>query len=1217
VPDQDCYSKVYTDPETIDNTIPADLFYCCFDNQFDWNADGDDKVGELEDNIDMAPEIFIGRAPVQTESQAAAFVNKALYHIQNPPTNSFAGQFVSSGLELWNTWSGHSDADWRSENMWNQVIDPIWNGTKIKYYDTDTDFTGGDTYDVTAAHTSDILNNGYNFFWMATHGGQQVWAMESGNGFNHNDAAALTNNTEQGIIVTMACNTNAFETSKYTNDPCLSEAFLRNANGGAVMYHGSSRFGWGNGAAVLSHGSSMEYARDLFNALFSGNPAAHPSDFAAVSAESKLDNIGNAGFENSYRWLMFSINNMGDPEMDILTTTPLAFSPTYPNTAVSGIPQNIVIDTGVPGALVCLTDSDNTNPVYSYGLAGQNGECTLSVTPNAAHNLTMTITAPDYIPAEYTIIVVPDNSPFVVVDEIFAVTSNGDGYLEAGETATIDVRIINLGSVAATTVNLELDKTDPDSFITINDNLETVNQTINSGDTLIVTAAFSLDVAYNVTNNYAITLSTGISYAAKDMTWYPQDFTVYTDIEPLFVEAVDAVDKVLLNWRAPFGGWNSYYPGGGWFSNFGPQRAMLFEMDDFGLNYPIEISRLASSFYESDPWNGSDEFRFNIIDAATEEIIYQTDWINANTINYSFFYFDYPLTITDDFYLSVEIMDLSTGYPMSIVSEPMNSDDTHCWIGEPGNWTKATHEYSSYIYVMDANTGGTKILSHKSQGISAQAPPKDLIPGKGAKATFQGYNVYRDDVKINTTPITDNTFEDSPLTNGIYKYNVTAVYAEGESCYSNTDYGSSVDANTAYFDHFSNTNGWDSENNCAWGLSTTEYYSAPSCFTDSPGGDYQSNLECNVFTRPPVSMLNVNATSATVSFMAKYNLELDYDTCFFEVSTDIFNQTPEVIAYFTGNNSIWTAYSYDISQYIGQGQLYFSWRIKTDQALTEDGIYIDDFLVKVMENGNAPARFLETNIYDQDVHLSWAPPMAGGEGWFSYINQFTHYNNQPVQRGQYFNLSELGNQYPMELGKIYHYFYDAAGNSWNGNNRYSYVIYNKNGLDIIWESEQLIAQHWGNEYVLPNPITLTEDVLIAVKPVSSTGQPFSLLQVSTGENSRGFKGNPDDGWANNSANWATEIYLTNPVTKQSTTVWGVPGVALKNLKEDISDVISYMPLPDEVLEEVPPLNAKNTLAKNVLGYNIYCDGSIVNPSPVTNLWYQDKVPHQGRFDYNV
>jgi hypothetical protein len=364
-------------------------------------------------------------------------------------------------------------------------------------------------------------------------------------------------------------------------------------------------------------------------------------------------------------------------------------------------------------------------------------------------------------------------------------------------------------------------------------------------------------------------------------------------------------------------------------------------------------------------------------------------------------------------------------------------------------------------------------------------------------------------------------------------------------------------------------------------------------------------------------MLNINATSATVSFMAKYNLELDYDTCFFEVSTDIFNQTPEVIAYFTGNNSIWTAYSYDISQYIGQGQLYFSWRIKTDQALTEDGIYIDDFLVKVMENGNAPARFLETNIYDQDVHLSWAPPMAGGEGWFSYINQFTHYNNQPVQRGQYFNLSELGNQYPMELGKIYHYFYDAAGNSWNGNNRYSYVIYNKNGLDIIWESEQLIAQHWGNEYVLPNPITLTEDVLIAVKPVSSTGQPFSLLQVSTGENSRGFKGNPDDGWANNSANWATEIYLTNPVTKQSTTVWGVPGVALKNLKEDISDVISYMPLPDEVLEEVPPLNAKNTLAKNVLGYNIYCDGSIVNPSPVTNLWYQDKVPHQGRFDYNV
>ena len=1217
VPDQDCYSKVNTNPETIDNTIPADLFYCCFDNQFDWNADGDDKVGELEDNIDMAPEIFIGRAPVQTEGQATAFVNKTLYHIQNPPTNSFAGQFVSCGLELWNTWGGHSDADWRSENMWNQVIDPLWNGTKYKYYDTDTDFTGGDTYDVTASNTSDILNDGYNFFWMATHGGQQVWAMESGNGFDHNDAAALTNNAEQGIIVTMACNTNAFETSKYTNDPCLSEAFLRNSNGGAVLYHGSSRYGWGNGSAVLSHGSSMEYARDLFNALFNGNPAAHPYDFAAVSAESKLDNIGNSSSENSYRWLMFSINNMGDPEMDILTTTPLVFSPTYPNTAVAGIQQNLVVNTGVPGALVCLTDDDNTSPVYSYGLTGQTGECTLAVTPNAAHNLTMTITAPDYIPAEYTITVVPDNSPFVVVDEIFAVTSNGDGYLEAGETATIDVRIINLGSVAANTVNLQLDKTDPDAFITINDNVETVTQTINSGDTLIVTAAFSLAVAYDVTNNYPLTLSTGISYAAKDMTWYPQDFTVYTDLDPMFLEAVDGVDKVSLNWRAPFGGWNSYYPGGGWLTNGGYQRAMLFEMDDFDLNYPIEISRLASQFYETDPWNGSNEFRFNILDAATEDTIYQTDWISAGSNGYSFFYFDYPLTIEADFYLSVEVMDQSTGYPVSVVSEPMNSDDTHCWVGEPGNWVKATHEYSHYIYVMDANTGISKMLSKSSTGISQKAAAKDILSGRGSKATFQGYNIYRDDVKVNTTPVTDNTFVDEPSANGIYKYNVTAVYAEGESCISNTDYGSSVDANTVYFDHFANSDGWTSDNNCAWGTSTDVFYSAPSCFTDSPGGDYQSNLECNVYTHPPVSMLNMNASSATVSFMVRYNLELDYDTCFFEVTTDIYGQTPEVLAYFTGNNDVWTACSYDISQYIGHGKLYFSWRIKTDQAVSEDGIYIDDFLVKVMENGNAPARFLEANIYTQDVHLSWAPPMAGGEGWFTYFSIINAYTMDYNEKGQYINLAEFGNAYPMVLEKVIHYFYDRDGNNWNGNNRYSIRIYNKNGQDLIFESEQLEATHWNNEYVLPEPLTLTEDVLISIKPVAGSAGPYSLLGNNPGEASRAYSGNADEGWGAKSWNWATEVYITNPVIKQTDLAWGIPSVQLGNLSNDNSDNIEPIPLPEEVINKIPYNAVNNSLAKNVLGYNIYRDGSLINTSLVTDLWYQDKVPHQSPYDYGV
>jgi subtilisin family serine protease len=51
---------------------------------------------------------------------------------------------------------------------------------------------------------------------------------------------------------------------------------------------------------------------------------------------------------------------------------------------------------------------------------------------------------------------------------------------------------------------------------------------------------------------------------------------------------------------------------------------------------------------------------------------------------------------------------------------------------------------------------------------------------------FLGYNLYRNDVKINTNLITSHSISDQVPTWGVYNYNVTAVYDEGESAYSNT-----------------------------------------------------------------------------------------------------------------------------------------------------------------------------------------------------------------------------------------------------------------------------------------------------------------------------------------------------------------------------------------------------------------------------------------------
>ena len=50
--------------------------------------------------------------------------------------------------------------------------------------------------------------------------------------------------------------------------------------------------------------------------------------------------------------------------------------------------------------------------------------------------------------------------------------------------------------------------------------------------------------------------------------------------------------------------------------------------------------------------------------------------------------------------------------------------------------------------------------------------------------TLIGYNIYRDGVKVNDTPVTDTKFTDK--VGGAHLYNVTAVYDKGEARFSNT-----------------------------------------------------------------------------------------------------------------------------------------------------------------------------------------------------------------------------------------------------------------------------------------------------------------------------------------------------------------------------------------------------------------------------------------------
>ena len=403
VPDRNTYGSV-NGGDTTDSTLPTDLYYAGLDDM-DWNDDGDGLAAEVnDDTIDMAPDVYVGRLPIRTEAQATAIVNKTLEYEKNQPASGFSEKMVLSGDQLWSA----GDAEGKSEVMYTGWIDPHWDPVRDRFYDTNTDFAGGASYDVNVVHIDEVLVGGYNLFHMATHGGSTVWGMETGGNYSSTNALNVANTGKYTNIVTIACTTNAFDLA----DPCLSEGFIRNPNGGAVSYSGSSRYGWGY-SGTTSHGSSFRYNRMFYEFLFTGDPAGHPQQVGAVHTRMKEYWIGSCSYYGSMRWCQFTVNLMGDPELTLYTCDPLTLYPSWQDTIPLGA-QTYSVEAGIADALVCLWKGTE---VYAYGHADGTGHFEAVIAPISTGTMDVTITAPNHYPHESTVTVAGSSAGIVFIVE--------------------------------------------------------------------------------------------------------------------------------------------------------------------------------------------------------------------------------------------------------------------------------------------------------------------------------------------------------------------------------------------------------------------------------------------------------------------------------------------------------------------------------------------------------------------------------------------------------------------------------------------------------------------------------------------------------------------------------------------------------------------------------------------------------------------------------
>ncbi|MFW5698549.1 MAG: C25 family cysteine peptidase, partial [Planctomycetota bacterium] len=321
--------------------MPTDLYYSCLDNS--WDEDGDGVYGEAgSDSVDMGYEVIVGRIPVNTAEQADAYIDKLIALEDNPPSDihdKFLMGGAGLGMAAWDGGTGYesdqniAEADGHAslyaregaindDEAWSRRIFRNWvwgsgyqPATTGCFFSSLTSWDDAEPGDYPVSDTNMVtrFNENWNQVWWFTHGNYSLWS--AGGGFSSSDALALTGHIN--IIATAACMTAGFDKA----DPCLSEAFLRNPDGGAVIYVGSSRYGLGDGIPNGVGGPSGQYGGYFFRSMLGSSTRLAGPAFAAH----KRALSSYCGSNGPYRWLQFSINLQGDPayRLRLQDTAPL------------------------------------------------------------------------------------------------------------------------------------------------------------------------------------------------------------------------------------------------------------------------------------------------------------------------------------------------------------------------------------------------------------------------------------------------------------------------------------------------------------------------------------------------------------------------------------------------------------------------------------------------------------------------------------------------------------------------------------------------------------------------------------------------------------------------------------------------------------------------------------------------------------------------------
>lgn len=410
---------------------PADVYFRCLHGDWDTNRNG--VWGDSGDDFDFSLDVYLGRLPVVSAAQVAAYVNKVIaYENDRGGGAAFVKKTLMVASACWRTVTRTKELNqgFMGEEWWSDSYSGFFPRTKMNDGLTEfTDFSDNDlasdemiwsrymfrdvinvgygkgqqlygffdyltswdtgakgSYDLTGSNLETRLNDGYHNVYIGTHGNFPVWCLEHYEDSSYAPGYFITNQASRvtgriNHIYTTACLTAGWDDhvevgasgTVYNFEPCLAEAWLRNPNT-CVTYIGNAREGWGY-PLDTNGGYDEGYARAYFDQI-SLKGARTIGEAHAKS----VDLFGSiAKYATIFRWTNCSNQMLGDPMTTVIT------------------PQSFVApDVGVPTAQIAGGALSMSVPVTDLGGEGVRADVIFEVSVDDEH-----FTRPILVPVDF------------------------------------------------------------------------------------------------------------------------------------------------------------------------------------------------------------------------------------------------------------------------------------------------------------------------------------------------------------------------------------------------------------------------------------------------------------------------------------------------------------------------------------------------------------------------------------------------------------------------------------------------------------------------------------------------------------------------------------------------------------------------------------------------------------------------------------------------